>query len=60
MAITFEFQKIESTASPLYVAKAIDENDNTLMTWHIACENEEQLGSVAKEAYELSQVRTVY
>ena len=54
MSIQFKFEQIESTASNLYRTEAIDSNGNVLMTWHIACDNQSQLESVALEAYELA------
>ena len=47
----FEFEKTESTASPLYIAKAIDDDGNVAMQWQIACDDELQLQTIAEEAY---------
>jgi hypothetical protein len=52
MTITFNFEKLESTASSLYRTKAIDENNNIVMEWHIACDDESQLEVMAQQAYD--------
>jgi len=46
----FQFEKLESTASPLYAVTAID-NGVPVMRWNIACDDETQLETLAIEAY---------
>lgn len=52
MSITFKFEQVESTASPLYFATATDENGKVVMQREIACEDESELKSLAQYAYE--------
>jgi hypothetical protein len=52
MSITFKFEPIESTASPLYLATATDENGKVVMQRQIACEDESELEGLAQYAYE--------
>lgn len=47
----YQFEKTESTASTLYIAKAIDDEGNVVMQWQIACDDESQLQTIAEEAY---------
>lgn len=53
MEINFEFEETPSTASRLFIAKAI-KNNEVVMQWHIACDDESQLHSIAAEAYDLA------
>jgi len=46
----FQFEKLESTASPLYQVTATD-NGVFVMRWNIACNDESQLEALAIEAY---------
>jgi len=58
--MTFSFEKLESTASPLYIAKAIDDQGKIVMEWHIACDDESQLQTIAEQAYEATITAKVY
>ena len=60
MSISFTFTQLESTASPLYKAEAMDENGNVLMSWHIATDNEADLPTIAQEAYTLAITPKTY
>jgi hypothetical protein len=52
MSIIFKFEPVESTASPLYLATATDENGKVVMQREIACDNESELESLAQYAYD--------
>lgn len=56
----FEFEKTESTASPLYLAKAINDDGIIEMQWKIVCDDESQLEEIAKEAYDLFKAPKTY
>jgi len=51
MTITFKFEKLNSSASDLYRTTASDENNNILLEWNIACDDESQLESIAQQSY---------
>lgn len=53
MEINFEVEETPSTASRLFIAKAI-KNGEVVMQWHIACDDESQLLNIAAEAYNLA------
>lgn len=48
--VTFEFEQIESTASPMYLAKAIEEGD-VKMQWTISTDDPSQLETLAADSY---------
>ena len=60
MAITFNFEKIESSASPLYKADAIDENGEVVMSWHIVANDGDDLETIALAGYTSSIATPVY
>ena len=51
MTITFKFEQLDSQASDLYKAQAIDEN-GIITEWTIACDDKTQLDIVAQQAYD--------
>ena len=52
----FVVDKVDSSASPLYLVKAIDDNGNIDMQWHVACDDEQQIEIVARQAYEQTKL----
>jgi len=60
MAITFKFEKIESSASPLYKADAIDENGQVIMSWHIVANDGDDLEAIAIAGYTSSITPLTY
>lgn len=60
MTITFKFEQLESTASPLYKAEAVDENGSVVMSWHISANEGDDLQAIALEAYTLATTPKSY
>ena len=51
MTIKFEITKIESDGSPLYKAKAINENDKIVLEWQVGANSDNEALKVAEEGY---------
>lgn len=51
MAIRFEITKIETQGSPLYEAKAINENDEIVLEWQVGANSDDEALKVAEEGY---------
>jgi hypothetical protein len=60
MTITFKFEMVESSASPLYKTDAIDENGKVVMSWHICANENDDLEEIALAAYASSIAPPVY
>jgi len=52
--MTYEFEELTSTASPLYLVKVID-GGKVVFSFHIACDDKTQLQNIAEETYALVQ-----
>jgi hypothetical protein len=51
MTIRFEITKIETQGSPLYKAKAINENDEIILEWQVGANSDDEALKVAGEGY---------
>ena len=47
----FEITKLETQGSPLYKAKAINENDEIILEWQVGANSDDEALKVAEEGY---------
>jgi hypothetical protein len=48
---SYKIEEIESQASPLYKV-IVEENDGSILTWHLAINDKKQIDAVVRAAYE--------